>query len=356
MSHLSYLLVIGTFWMGRAQWTAGNIFNRWDTGHYLRIAEHGYGKIYEDAAFFPLYPILIRAVESVTPFGFLGSALVVSNLACLGFLIILYRLMSSEIGDSTAERMLYALVAFPTAFFLNVGYNESLFMLLVTAALYCVRKGLWWHAGALGALTSATRSAGVLLGLAFAYEYLRQRGWNLRRIRADVLAAGLIPAGLVAYIAYTWVRFDDPLRFSHAQDTWNRSLSWPWESSWYILRRLLTDPFPYQTTVYNVLDLVTALGSVTLLALCVWGPWKLRRDQMYLVVYGAASLFLVLVFPVGPPMPLQSVTRYALEIIPVFIIMARMGSSIHLSRAYLFVALPIQTLLTALFLNYLWAG
>src|SRR5687768_13823985 len=43
---------------------------RWDAVWYLRIAESGYGDGEARAAFFPLYPLLVRAVA--TPFG--GSA------------------------------------------------------------------------------------------------------------------------------------------------------------------------------------------------------------------------------------------------------------------------------------------
>lgn len=59
----------------------------WDSVWYLGIAAHGYGHrtthyrpgvIFSDLAFFPLYPGLVRAVESVLPVSWGAAALLVS--------------------------------------------------------------------------------------------------------------------------------------------------------------------------------------------------------------------------------------------------------------------------------------
>ena len=52
---------------------------RWDSVWYLRIADSGYGDSAPRAAFFPLYPLLVRAVA--TPFGASEGALLVAAYA-----------------------------------------------------------------------------------------------------------------------------------------------------------------------------------------------------------------------------------------------------------------------------------
>jgi Mannosyltransferase (PIG-V) len=69
---------------------------RWDAVWYLRIAESGFGGSDVRAAFFPLYPLLVRAVAA--PFGASPGALLVAGyvvalLAFLGALVLLHRLV-----------------------------------------------------------------------------------------------------------------------------------------------------------------------------------------------------------------------------------------------------------------------
>src|SRR5829696_10312583 len=49
---------------------------RWDSVWYLRIADSGYGESAPRAAFFPLYPLLVRGLA--TPFGASEGALLVA--------------------------------------------------------------------------------------------------------------------------------------------------------------------------------------------------------------------------------------------------------------------------------------
>src|SRR3712207_7916521 len=52
-----------------------------------------------------------------------------------GALALLYRLADHEFGPRVAQRAAWYLAAFPMGFFLFIGYNESLFILLSIAAL-----------------------------------------------------------------------------------------------------------------------------------------------------------------------------------------------------------------------------
>src|SRR5918999_6022941 len=106
---------------------------RWDAAWYLRIAESGYGDSEARAAFFPLYPLAVRALA--TPFGaspaaLLAAAYAVALAAFLGALTLLHRLVSLELGRPLAQPALLLLAVFPAAVFFGAPYSESLFLLL----------------------------------------------------------------------------------------------------------------------------------------------------------------------------------------------------------------------------------
>jgi hypothetical protein len=260
---------------------------------------------------------------------------------------------------------MFYLVAFPTGFFLCAGYNESLFLLLAFGALLTMRRGDWWWAGGLAGLASATRMYGLLLGLAFLAEYLRQRGyrfggWRLTGVRpqvrwdSGVLAVVLVPAGLLAYAVWCWIDLGDPLAFSHAQAQWNRELTPPWIGATQAARHALTHPFLDPWGLRNVIDVAGLALSAILLVLCVVGPWRLPAEQWYLLAFAIPNLVLMLWLPVGRVTPLQSLPRYALELLPAFLLLGRWGARAWADRLYLLAAISLQALFLLTFLSGEW--
>jgi hypothetical protein len=366
ISHIGYAMLFSiAFWSsGRAPGSRNILapWDHWDSNWFTQIATLGYtDRNCADpgctTAFFPLYPMLVRAVDVVAPGGALPAALAVSNMALLGALIMLYRLVERDFGNVLADRTAWYLMAFPTAFFLSVGYNESLFLLLSVSCVYVLRDGRWLTAGALGGLAAATRSVGVLLVVPFCYEYLRQRG---RRPRLDALGGLLIPAGLAAFVIYTWLRLHDALAFSHAQRNWGRRFAWPWTSFVDTARNLAhTHPVLVPNGAHLILDLVATVVVITLLVLAFVGPWKLHRDQWALPLFGATLALTMVSFPSSSaesPFPLWSAPRLALEIFPAFIVLARIGGRRTADRLYLMVALALQGAAVVQYLNGGWVA
>src|SRR5215203_4382663 len=139
---------------------------RWDSIWYLRIADSGYAGSTTRAAFFPLYPLLVRGVGTL--FGgshgaVLVAAYLVSGTAFLAALVLLYRLTELELGRRLARPTLLLLAVFPAALYFGAPYSESLFLLLAVGGFYAARTDRWAWAGACAGLASATRSAGLLL-------------------------------------------------------------------------------------------------------------------------------------------------------------------------------------------------
>lgn len=351
---IAYFLINSMYWMMRSE--AGprparmlEVWDQWDTGHYVTIALHGYNPATENPAFFPLYPLLIRYLEPVLPGGALSAGLIISHAACLGVLAVLFRLTEDLFDTAMARRTTFYLMAFPFAFFLVTAYNESVFLLFSVASLYCMRRGHWWSAGLWAALASGTRQAGVLLAIAFAIEYLRQRDWRLSAIRVDVLAILLVPAGMLAYVLYSWREFDDPLRFVHAQAAWGREPTLPWKGTQRaieVIREASVDGAVFQPlVVLNVIDVAAVFISLILLVLSVVGPWRLGIESLYLIVTAFASFLLILMSPIGLAVPLHGLPRYVLELLPAFMVLARMGANQHLDRLYLMPAIATQGVL-----------
>ncbi|GAA0576514.1 membrane protein [Paractinoplanes ferrugineus] len=315
-------------------------WNNWDAIHYVRIAESGYHLGPGFPAFFPLYPLLIKLAG-----GGMTGALIVANVAALGALAVLHRLAEHEFGPAVAQRATWYLAAFPTGFFLFIGYNESLFILLVVGALYAARRGHWWLAGALGALSSGTRLFGVLLLAPLAIEYLRQN----RRLRPDVLGLALVPLGVVAYSVYCKLELGHWLQFSIAQDQWGRRYTFPGEAWLISVRQMTEHGLLSRPGLGALLDAGTVLLAVVLLILCVSGPFRFRRDQMYLVVYGALTLLLLMSTEVGGR-SMQSSARYAMEAIAIFLVLARMGAHQIVDRTVLVVGVALQAVLLVVFM------
>jgi hypothetical protein len=173
---------------------------RWDSIHYLGIAQHGYATA-SSTVFFPLYPLLVRVV------GFLlGSdvaAGVAISLAALAVaLVLLHRLTSLELGPRAADATVLLLAFAPLSFFFSAVYTESLFLALSVGSIYAARQRRWKLACALGGLASATRITGAGLLLPLALMYLKERR-GLDRRAAWLLT---VPAGLAAFLGYLAVR------------------------------------------------------------------------------------------------------------------------------------------------------
>lgn len=331
-------------------WSIALAWNSWDAGHYVRIAEEGYHIGPGFPAFFPLYPLLIRSFDVILPGGPLISALVVANLAAWGALVLLHRLADHEFGPRVAQRATWYLAAFPMGFYLFIGYNESLFLLLALGVLYAGRRGHWWLAGALGALSSATRLFGVLLMLPLAVEYLRQIGWRPRAVRADVLGIAMVPLGVIAYSVYCLVDLGSPLAFSIAQDQWGRQYTIPGGAWLTAIDQGLGHRLQHPATLGAILDAGTALIAVVLLILCVTGRFKFRRDQVYLVAQGAITLFLLLSTEVGGR-SMQSAARYSMEAVAIFLVLARMGAHQLVDRVVMTIGIGLHAVFLVVFMS-----
>jgi hypothetical protein len=340
---------------------------RWDSVHLEAIALHGYR--HEDpTAFFPLYPLLARALGEVTGSLLLGGALISLGAFLVG-LVVVHRLAELELGAAAARRTVWLLAFFPAALFFSAFYTESLFLALTAGAIYLARQGRFGWACALGGLASGTRNTGVLVAVPIALLYLygpradRPRPESARRfrpryaLRPDALWILLVPAGLVAYSIYQWARFGDPLATWHVQTFWSRGFHGPFSAVWYALPKTWQASYELFTGSHDTFESPIAklalFGSLALGVVALVGLF--RRLP---VAYGAYVLVAL-----GPPLsspwpahPLMSFPRFLAVLFPI-----HMWLALHTAPprrfAVVFVASgAMLAVLSVKFATWGWAG
>jgi hypothetical protein len=306
---------------------------RWDATWYLEIADSGYEGARARSAFFPLYPLAVRAVGELGG-GSRGARLVaaylVSLAAFLAALVLLYRLVSLELGRPLAGPAVLLLSLFPASLYFGAPYSESLFLLVSVGAFYAARTGRWAVAGACGAAAAATRSAGILLLVPLVVLYLQSHGRTLRRDAAWLL---LVPLGLAAYAGYLQLATGEGLAFLDVQDAWFRHFAGPLGGAWdgFVAavdgaRQLLSGQSehvyftksggdPFRVAWLNLM----LFGFLVFAVVACVGAFR-RLPKAY-GLYAASALVLPLSFPVGPQ-PLMSLPRFLAVLFPLFMWLA----------------------------------
>jgi hypothetical protein len=212
-----------------------NIWSHWDGEHYVTLAMGGYLNPPENVspAFFPLYPLLMRSFAEL-----FGGPLSTEALSLWGPLISLlslpfafyfiYHIALDSFGEPVARATVLILAFFPTTFFLNAAYTESVFLALSAGSVWAirVRKDLL-VACLLAALAAGTRNVGVFLMVPLMMEWIK----DIERYRWRGIYLLVAPGGLLAYMGYLWVRFGDPLLFYSAQESWGRQATGPLETA-----------------------------------------------------------------------------------------------------------------------------
>jgi hypothetical protein len=290
----------------------GRIFARWDSAYYLGIARSGYewkddGRMH-NPAFFPLYPLMIRAVDRSTRLDPATSGEAVSFAALLAAALLLADLTRREGFDPFASAGV--MLMFPTAFFFLCVYSESLFLLMAVACLLASRQDRPGITFVFGALAALTRVNGVLLVIPLVWTW-----WAEDRCGRRLLAALGPPAGLAAVCVFDALKFGRPLAWLTVQGTgWHHSLTWPWRT---ISRGVFWQPHAYFSTAAALIFCV--------LTILLW-----KNQRMY-ALWLAANLALAL--SAGS---MLSTGRYVVPLFPAFWPIGRAAQRSRLFRvAYL---------------------
>lgn len=327
------------------------IFAAWDSGWYFDIARRGYhwsADGQSSVAFFPLYPLLIRA--GAWPFGggeqaLWLSAIAVSVVAYFAALVVLHRFTEKLSGSrETARRAVLYLAIFPFALFFTRVYAESVFLLTSLLAVSSAYDGRWWRAGVWGALATLARPNGMLIAVPLVLLALRDRPRPTALLtRAAALAP--IAVALAAFSAFVYSLSGDPLAWLNAQSQWGYSLGHP---PWQLLLSLLGRILKHGVHDYFFLSpmapfrLFHGIAALVFLALT---PAVFRR-------YGAALGSYVLISLLVPLTgnALEGLGRYSAVLFPVFMLMAEVRSQ-RLHEAVLITWALLRALFVILFVT-----
>jgi hypothetical protein len=191
----------------------------WDAGWFVRVATEGYahGYSYDDSgqmvgnglAFFPLYPLLIRA-SAATGLSAPTAALVVAWLAAAAAAVLLHLLGTSLYSRRAGFALVVLACAQPMSVALSMAYSEGLFLALVAGMLLAAHRRAWPAAGALGLAAALTRPTGAAAAVALALAALGTLRGGGRAERWQALtAAGVALAGVPAYLVWVALRVGD---------------------------------------------------------------------------------------------------------------------------------------------------
>jgi hypothetical protein len=247
---------------------------RWDASWYRAIVEQGYvyyPGVQSSVAFWPSYPIVLAALQPISPSVFVSGSIVtaLSGLACA---VLFYAWCNRRLDRRAATTSLLLLLLFPFAWYLyGPVYADAFCLAAILGSFLALERDRLWLAGALGLVASAARPIGLIFAVALVLRLLELRNADrIRRLQDDDashryrdpdapdgasvppppfgvrLATRVVDAlrgigrqatarfsprdlrwsdtrvlvafgGFVAWCAYLWMRFGDVLLWQHIQ-------------------------------------------------------------------------------------------------------------------------------------------
>ncbi|MCB0999376.1 MAG: glycosyltransferase family 39 protein [Acidimicrobiales bacterium] len=257
------------------------VLTSWDGAWYYRIIRDWYPTsippdvTYDDmearAAFFPTFPMVVRAADAVLPGGDVFAGVFVNFV--LGALAIwLIGLLTRDLfGERIAYRAMVLMAFFPGSVALSLTYSEATLITVAAACLLMLHRKQWLAAGVLAAIGSGTRPNGVGLVAACvvaAFLAIRHdRDWK------SLIAPALAPIGFISFQLYLLGRTDEFAWFRVQREAWDEGTSFGLTAVRNTLEAF-THPLSSPT------DTITAVSVLAMIALLVvlWKrplPWPM---------------------------------------------------------------------------------
>lgn len=289
------------------------VITSWDGAWYYRIIRDGYPTVippdvtYEmpeaRAAFFPMYPMLVRAVDFVLPGGDVLAGIVL-NVVLGAVAVVLIGLLTRELFDEQiAYRAMLLVVFFPGSMALSLTYSEATLMVAASACLLMLVRRNWVAAGVLATIGSACRPNGIALCFACLVAAIiairHDRDW--RSLAAPLLS----PWGFIVFQLYLLERTGEWAWFRVQTEAWDEGTSFGLTA--------LTNTFEaIIRPLASPTDIITAVSVVVMVALLVVMykrplPWPL-------MVYTIVVLLLMVV-----PSTVTARPRFLFTAFPLFI-------------------------------------
>jgi len=293
------------------------VLTSWDGRWYLELARSGYpdnipanitfDQLEARAAFFPVYPWLIRAVDFVLPGGDTLAALF-TNFVLGAVSVVLVGLLARRLfSNAVATRSMTLYALFPGSYVLSFAYAEATFIVLAALCLLFLVEERWLLAGVAAAVGTGTRPNGVaLIGaclVAAALAIRRRRDWT------SLVAVALAPVGFVGFQLFVDAQAGE-------RGAWFRVQREAWSEGTSFGATAVTSTIGFLTSpLDSPAKALTALSLMSLLIM-VFAAWK-RHVPLPWIAYSAIVTALMLI-----PETVTARPRFVLAVFPLFIAVA----------------------------------
>ncbi|HEV2426747.1 MAG TPA: mannosyltransferase family protein [Acidimicrobiales bacterium] len=272
--------------------------SRWDGKWFLRAAIHGWpapmprvdGHLTGSTiAFFPLFPLLLRALHAVTGLSDAVVGLWVSAVTGLAATMGVGALTRSYADDDSARRATLLVALSPGAFVFSLIYNEGFVIGLAAIGLWALIRERWWLAAVAGAVGTAMSPVGLVFLVPAAWVAIVQ----LRQRQYGALVVPVAtPLGAAAWLGYLWAHDGTPRAWSLTERAgWHSyaSLAYPFR----IIGKFVTNPVsPTMTGQLLVIGTVVTVAGLVVV-------WKERPPAPIAIYAFAAAAVFVVAEPVG---------------------------------------------------------
>lgn len=261
------------------------------------------------AAHFPLYPLIIRTIATVTgyPWGMLVTTLITSVFAHLMF----YKLAREYVEEHGALWLTLIFALFPARWLIvrSIGSPEPLFIGAIIASLFYFKKKQYLLAGLFGAIAQFTKSPGILLFVALVLAVLIPRLHSLaitndvkkwvKNIHPTAIFIGFIPLALIGVFYLYSLKFGNFFAYFNSGD--NIHLFFP-------PFQIFNYSQPWVNTHWlEEIIFIYLLGAIGLMKLVAQKEWAFAS---FVGVFYTTTLFV----------SHRDLLRYALPIVPFLII------------------------------------
>jgi hypothetical protein len=154
---------------------AVSAFSAWDAVYYLSLASNGYHRGTPECAFYPLWPGVIHALSSLFAVSPFWVGIILSNALSFTALLLFHSVVSKAHGTAAANATLLTFLVFPSAFFLNLIYSESLFLLLCVLFFYYLQRSRYFLASTISFLLPLTRAVGMFIIAPLLWHFWKHR-------------------------------------------------------------------------------------------------------------------------------------------------------------------------------------
>lgn len=271
------------------------VLTSWDGRWYLEIVRSGYPRAippditYEQlearAAFFPLYPLLVRVADVVLPGGDTMAALFVNLLLSVVAVVLVGLLARQWFDVAVARRAMVLFAVFPGSFVMSFAYSETLLIVLAAACLLALSHDRWLLAGIAAALATAARPNGIALVAACAVAALI--ALRSRRDWTALIAPLLAPVG---FVAFQWFL----LGHTGERAAWFRVQREAWREGTSFGATAVSNTFSFLTHPFaSPTDALTA-ATIAALGVSIWA-WHRCRLPGFATAYVVVVMALMLI-------------------------------------------------------------